>query len=133
MAAKGPGNVTVLYNAVDITAYCDQTDLDATIEQLDASNLASTANETVTGFPTWSISLGGPWAPALDNALGPDAVTPGTRRNASIAYKQGANTVTYSWSANAEIANYKVSGAVKSVHKWSGKLQLSGAPTRSSV
>ena len=60
MAAKGPGNVTVLYNAVDITAYCDQTDLDATIEQLDASNLASTANETVTGFPTWSISLGGP-------------------------------------------------------------------------
>lgn len=133
MAVKGPGNVTVLYNAVDITQYCDQADLDATIEQLEASNLASTANESVTGFSTWNINLGGPWGPALDNALGPDAVTPGTKRNASIAFKHGANTVTYAWTSNAEIANYKITGAVKAVHKWSGKLQLSGSPTRTSV
>jgi hypothetical protein len=133
MAVKGPGNVTVMYNSVNITAYCDQADLDNTLEQLEASNLASTANESVAGFPTWSISVGGPWAPALDNALGPDAVTPGNKRNASIAFVHGANTVTYSWTANAEIANYKVSGAVKAVHKWSGKLQLSNAPTRTSV
>lgn len=133
MAVKGPGNITVLYNAVDITAYCDQADLDNTLEQLDATNLASTANESVSGFPTWSISIGGPWAPALDNALGPDAVTPGTKRNASIAVKHGANTVTYSWSAAAEIANYKITAGIKAVHKWSGKLQLSGSPTRASV
>jgi hypothetical protein len=133
MAVKGPGNVTVLYNSVDITQYCDQADLDAAIEQLEASHLASTANDTVTGFATWSINVGGPWSNVLDNALGPDAVTPGTKRNASIAYKHGSNTVTYAWTSNAEIASYKISGAVKAVHKWSGKLQLSGAPARTSV
>lgn len=131
--AKSAANTQVLYNAVDITQYCDQADLEAVLEQLDATNLASTANESVAGFATWRIRLAGPWTPALDNVFGPDAVAPGTKRNASIKLMNGANSVTYGWTNNAELANYKPTAAAKAVHKWSGELALSGAPTRTAV
>ena len=130
MAIKSLGNVVVTYNAVHITQYCSQADLKAAIERLDTTNLASTAKESIAGDAEWTISLSGQWATALDTALAPDAVTPGTARTASIAIDGGAQTVTYTWTSTAEISDYTVTSSTGAFIGWSGTLSLSGAPGR---
>jgi hypothetical protein len=130
MAVKSLGNVVVTYNSVDITQYCSQADLSATIERLDTTNLASTAKESIAGDAEWTIAVSGSWAVALDTALAVDAVTPGTSRTATIAFDGGASTVTYTWTSTAEIQDYKVTSATGAFIAWSGTLSLSGAPTR---
>ncbi len=132
-ARKSRGNVVVMYNSQNITAYCDSADLDAAIEKLETTNLASTGVETITGDAEWSIGLSGMWENALDAILGPDAVTPGTKRTASIAYTGSSATVTYTWTTNADIENYAIQSAVGDFIKWTADLALSGAPSRSSV
>lgn len=130
MAVKSLGNVVVNYNSVNITQYCSQADLNATIERLDTTNLASTAKESIAGDAEWTIALSGSWATALDTALAVDAVTPGTARTATIAFDGGASTVTYTWTSTAEIQDYKITSATGAFIAWSGTLSLSGAPGR---
>lgn len=132
-ARKARGNAVITYNSNNITAYCDSADLEATIDQLETTNLASTAAETTAGDPSWSISLSGMWDNALDAILGPDAVTPGTKRTASLALTGSSATVTYTWTTNAEIGDYSISSAVGDFIKFSATLTLSGAPTRGSA
>lgn len=134
MAVKSLGNVVVTYNAQNITQYCNQADLNSTLEELEVTNLASTGKETLTGFAEWTIALGGFWAALLDGYLAPDVVTPGTKRTASIAFEDGATTVTYTWTSNAEIGDYAItSSATGGATGWSATLRLSGAPTRTSA
>lgn len=123
----------VMYNSQNITTYCDSADLDAAIEKLETTNLASTGVETITGDAEWSIGLSGMWDNALDAILGPDAVTPGTKRTASIAYTGSSATVTYTWTTNADIENYAIQSAVGDFIKWTADLALSGAPNRASA
>jgi hypothetical protein len=130
MPRKARSNIVVNFNGTNITQYCNKADLDAAIEQLEVTNLASTGKETISGDPEWKIAIEGSWEVALDAVLGPDAVSPGTRRNASLAFVGATQTVTYSWTANAEIENYKPSGQVGGFITWSASLALSGAPTR---
>lgn len=135
MAAKSELNVEVLYNSNTLTPYCNSAEVSATIEQLEATNLDSTAKAYVTGFGEWSISIGGQWDATLDGYLGPDAVTPGTDRTAYIQYSSnaGSNYVRYTWTSNAQIKDYKVSSGTGALITWSATLMLSGAPTRSTV
>jgi len=132
-ARKARGNAVVSYNSNNITAYCDSAELSAAIEQLETTNLASSAAESTAGDPSWTISLSGMWDNALDAILGPDAVTPGTKRTASIALTGSSATVTYTWTSNAEIGDYTVTSAVGDFIKFSATLTLSGAPTRTSA
>lgn len=132
-ARKSRGNTVVTYNSNNITAYCDSADLDTTIEKLETTNLASTGAESITGDAEWSIGLSGMWDNALDAILAPDAVTPGTKRTASIAYTGSSATVTYTWTSNAEIENFAINSAVGDFIKWTADLALSGAPGRASV
>lgn len=131
MAIKSLGNVVVTYNSTNITAYCSQADLEATVERLDTTNLASTAKESIAGDAEWSIKLSGQWATALDTAIMPDIVTPGTARTASIAFDGGASTVTYTWTSKAELQDGSISSQTGNFIGWSATLALSGAPTRS--
>jgi hypothetical protein len=132
MAVKAEGNVTVTYNSNAITAYCNSADLAATIAALDATDFASTGKEYVNDTPEWSISLSGHWDSTLDGYLAPDAITPGTKRTGVIAFTDsGSTTVTYTWTSNAEIADYTVSASTGALITWSGTLRLSGAPVRS--
>lgn len=132
MAVKSETNATVTYNSNALTAYCNQADLSATIAALDSTDLASTGKEYVNDTPEWSIAVGGAWHATLDGYLAPDAVTPGTKRTCAIAYTDaGSTTVTYTWTSNAEIADYSISSATGSLITWSGTLRLSGAPSRS--
>jgi hypothetical protein len=132
-ARKARGNVTVTYNSNAITAYLDSADLEATIDQLETTNLASTAAESTAGDPSWSISVSGMWDNAIDAILAPDAVTPGTKRTAVMVLTGSSAAVTYTWTTNAEIGDYSVSSAVGDFIKFSATLTLSGAPVRTSA
>jgi hypothetical protein len=129
-ARKSRENVTVSFNGTDITAYCRKADLDAAISQIDVTNLASTATETIASDPTWKINLEGHWDNALDAVIAPEAVTPGTKRTAIMTLEGTSATITYTWTSNAEIENYKITSTVGEFIGWSGTLSLSGAPGR---
>lgn len=135
MAAKSELNVEVLYNSQTLTPYCNSAEVSAAIEQLEATDLDSTAKEYVTGFGEWSISIGGHWDATLDGYLAPDAVTPGTARTAYIQYSTNAGVayVRYTWTSNAQIENWAISSATGSLISWTATLKLSGAPTRSTA
>lgn len=135
MAAKSELNVGVVYNSQTLTPYCNNAEVSAAIEQLESTNLDSTAKAYVTGFGEWSISIGGQWDATLDDYLAPDAVTPGTSRTAYIQFSAnaGTNYVRYTWTSNAQIENYTVSSATGALITWKASLKLSGAPTRSTV
>lgn len=132
-ARKGRGNTTVTYNSNALTSYCNSAELDATVDRIETTHFGSTGAESIAGDPSWTISLGGDWDNALDAFLAPDAVTPGTKRNAVIAFIGTSATVTYTWTANAEIQNFNVSSGVGDKIVWSAELALSGAPTRTSA
>ena len=129
-ARKSRGNVVVSFNSTALTAYCDGADLDAAIDQLETTNLASTGAESIAGDPKWSIKLSGMWDNALDAVIGPEAVTPGTKRTAYIALTGSGATITYTWTTNAEIENYTISSKTGSFITFSATLALSGAPGR---
>lgn len=134
MAVKAVGNTTVTYNSNDITAYCNTADLQATLDNIDVTNFASTAKEYLAGFGEWTINVGGLWSSTLDGYLAPDALTPGTKRTATIAFDGGATTVTYTWTSNAEIGDYQIrSSSPTEAITFSAVLRLSGAPSRSAA
>jgi hypothetical protein len=133
MARKARGDVAVTYNSNALTNYCKQADLDATVERLETTHLGSTAKSTIAGDAEWKISLSGDWDNTLDGYLGPDVVTPGTARTASIAFTGASATVTYTWTSAAEIQDFKWGAQVGQAITWSATLALSGAPTRASA
>lgn len=128
-ARKSLGNVVVTYIATNITAYCNQADIEATVERLDTTDLADTAKTTIAGDAEWKISLGGMWDNALDTLLGPDAVTPGTARTVSVALTGSGATKTYTWTSAGEIQDWSISSASGDFIKFSATLALSGAPS----
>jgi len=134
MAVKGMGNFTLTYNSNALTNYCNTADLSATIEDLETTHFGSTGRESIAGIATWAISMGGDFDSVIDGYLGPDAVTPGTKRTAAIAFDDdGGTTVTYTWTTNAEIGDYNITATPTGKIEWSGTLRLSGAPTRTSA
>lgn len=130
---KGATNSNLTYGGTAITAYLSQVDLQATIGQLEVTNLDSTGKVFLTEPTEWVIRGNGFWESALDTAIGPDAVTPGTKRNAVIDFINGGVTVTYTWTANAEVANYNITAPATGVIGCTFELRLSGAPVRNVV
>jgi len=105
--------------------------LSATIEDLETTHFGSTGRESIAGIATWAISVGGDFDSVIDGYLGPDAVAPGTKRTAAIAFKDNGNvTVTYTWTTNTEIGDYNITSTPTGKSEWSATLRLSGAPTR---
>jgi len=132
MPTKSNPNVVLTYNSVNITQYCDAATLDAAVEAIETTNLASTAAETTPGDVTWTYKVGGSWAVALDAALGPDAVSPpATLRTFVAVIGASGSTVTYTWTTKAFIANYSIDTTAGENIKWSGTLNLTGSPVRS--
>ena len=130
-AVKAAGNITVTYISTDITQYCDTVQMQAQLATIDVTNLASTANEWLTGFADWTSPIGGNWDATIDALLGPDAVTPGTKRTVAIAFTDAASsTITYTWTDLGEVSNWQITSAPTEAIKWSASLKLSGAPNR---
>lgn len=78
MAVRGAGNIVFTYNGQNITAYLNTVELAATVQELEATDLASTVAEYSPSLAEYNLSLGGDWSQALDNILGVDAVAPTT-------------------------------------------------------
>ena len=127
---KSQGNTTVTYVTTEITDFVNQADMSSTLAKIDVTRLGDTGKVNIVDAAEWSINIGGPWHPTLDGFLAPDAVTPGTKRTAVIAYTNGASTVTYTWTANAEVGNWNITSAPGGAITWSATLTLSGAPVR---
>ena len=129
-AVKGALNCNLTFNGTEITAHLSQADLQATVGQLEVTNLDSTGKEFLTEPTEWIINFNGFWNATLDGVVGPEAVTPGTKRTAVIAFINGASTVTYTWTANAEVASYNITAPATGILACTGGLRLSGAPGR---
>ena len=130
---KAQGNVTVTYNSNALTNYVNQADVASTLAQIDVTTLGDTGKVNIVDAAEWSINIGGPWHPTLDGYLAPDAVTPGTKRTAVIVYSNGSNSVTYTWTSNAEITSYTRTHAVGAAHVGQVTFSCSGAPTRTTA
>ena len=133
MAQKARGNTTVTYNSNAITNYVTQADMERTIDQLETTSLGDTAKTFIAGDADNKLTLSGNWTVALDGFLAPDAGS-GTKRTVVIVYTEGANTVTYTWTASGsnggEIENYTIQSPANGLRTFSCDLKLSGAPTR---
>jgi len=133
MAVKAAGNVTVTYNANNITAYVDSGSIAASIAELDTTDLASTAMEYIPGLADWTYSTNVKnWDSTIDGYIMPDLVTPGTLRTLVIAYTDASsNTVTYTWTTNAFITAGELGGEATGLVGISGlNFRCVGAPGR---
>jgi hypothetical protein len=133
MAVKTQGNITVTYNSNALQSYLNTQSIEAIVNEIDTTTLASTGMEKIPGPSGWTVNIGGFWAVALDNILGPDAVSPpSTLRTLAVVIGASGSTVTYTWTTNAFISNYSINASdPNGVWTWTATLAVSGVPTRS--
>lgn len=126
MAIKSAGNVTVSYASNALAGYLNDASIEGIVKELVTTVLTDTGETKIPGLPSWNITVGGPWASALDGFLAPDAISPALR---TLVVVYGGVTLT--WTSTAFIANYKVVGNPDNALMWTGTLAVSGIPTRS--
>jgi len=133
-AVKGAGSVTVTYNSNNITAYVNSASIAASIAELDTTDLASTAMEYIPGLADFTVSLEAPnWDATLDGYIMPDLLTP-AQRTLAIAYSDGTNTVTYTWTSTAFLTAGTLSAEATGLVSLSGiSIRGNGAPGRAVV
>jgi hypothetical protein len=129
MAVRGSTNTIVTYNSVAITAYVNSVELAATIDELEATDMASTVSEYSPSLASYTLSLGGDWIKALDDALGPDTITPTVRTCVVKFTDENGAWVQYSW-ATAFISAFSISSTATGKIEHSPSIRLSGTPTR---
>ena len=129
MAVRGAGNAIVTYNSQNITQYINSVELAATIQELEATDLASTVAEYSPSLAEYNLSLGGDWAQALDNILGVDAVAPTVRTCVVKFTDETGAWVQYSW-ATSFISGFSISASATGKIEHSPSIRLSGTPTR---
>jgi hypothetical protein len=133
------GYTTIGYGGTDITQYCTQADLEALVNEVDATNLASTGPETAPGGTTWLVNIAGKLTRESDDILGRDAVTtPDTLRSLTVTVGAGSRCgTTYGWvgaeGVGAFVSDYKIgpNDPLKETTMWTAKLGVSGGPARS--
>lgn len=132
MAVKGAGNVTVTYNSNAVTNYVNSLQVEAAINELEATNFGSTANEYAPGLADWTTSFDIiNWDSTVDGYLAPDIVSPGTQRTLAIAFDDSAgNTVTYTWTSKAFLTNGGWSSEATGATTSNYSIRCNGAPNR---
>ena len=128
---KAIKNITITYNGTNITQYLNQASQEAIVNEIDVTNLTSDGAEKIAGLANWSVNVAGLWEKALDDVCGPDMVTPPeSKRTLVVVMGKSGSQVTYTWTNNAFIANYRANfDNPTSASTWSGTLAVSGAPT----
>ena len=131
MGVKGPGNVSLTVNAVNLTAYVDETDLQMAVAELEETNLASTAQEFIPGLANYQADIKiTKWDLVVDNVFGPLMLNP-AMVTAIIAFEDASgDTATYTWTNSAFATGYNIGGAASGKVTSGPKLRLSGNPSR---
>lgn len=131
-------NMTVTYAGTDITQYCNQAAVEATVAEIDTTNLASLSAESSPASTSWTVPVGGMLDKALDDVLGLDAITPpAAYRNLVITVGPSGTQTTYTWTASgtsvgATIDTFTIAPTEPTqLITWSGSLLISGGPVRS--
>ena len=136
MAVRGAGNISVLYNAVELKNYINEAELASQVAELEATHLGSSAQMYAPGLASFTVSLKGDWVKALDDALGVDAMNPVMRALTVKFTDENNNWVQYAWTATggngAFITGYSISTNATAKTEHSPSLRASGIPTRTS-
>lgn len=129
------GNTIVRYNGVDITAALQSSSLAATIEELETTNLASTAVETRPSPSKWTITFNGYWSKELDDALSDDIINPpADGAPVDITFGKTPNAVKYAWTGKCYITGWTIGGGAPADYiPHDGSLVMSGSPARTTV
>lgn len=136
MPTKTLGNVAITYGALSMAQYLDGGSLEAVVEAVETTNLASAGQEKTPGAPSFSVPVSGFWAKALDDVLGADATTPPTTLKGLVVQigpvgNRVINTWTGTTTTGAFVADYKIDFSdPNGMLKWSGTLMCSGVPAR---
>lgn len=129
-------NFTVTYNSVNITAYCSQSQVQATVTEIDSTNLASTGAESAPAATTWTLNVQGFLDKASDDIFGKDSLTPpSTYRNLVITVGPTGNQSIYTWTGTttegAFIQNYTIPATEPTqLATWTAEVGISGGPVR---
>lgn len=129
MPVRSSGNITVTYNATNITQYLSEVELNAAIDELETTHLASTSMTYIPSMANYTLTLSGDFAIASDNVFGPDMMNP-TLRTVIVTFTEGAQTVTYTWTNSAFLTGYSLSASSTEKITHAPALRLSGTPTR---
>lgn len=127
-------NFTVTYNGTNITAYCNQASIEATVAEIDTTNLASTGAESSPASTAWDTPIGGFLQKEVDDVIGPDGITPpATMRNLVITVGPSGSQTTFTWTGSttegATIENYTIAPTDPTqLITWSAALLISGGP-----
>jgi hypothetical protein len=132
MAIRAGGNISIVYDSLDITQYCMAASVEMVLALIDSTNLASTSDVSTPGTTGYSVPLNGEWSKTLDDKLMPDIITPpATHKTLVIGLGAVGAVVTLTWTTKAFVSNYKPDWSdPKTNAKWSGVLSFSGAPVR---
>lgn len=131
MGVKGPGNVSLTVNAVNLTAYVDETDLQMVVAELEETNLASTAQEFIPGLANYQADIKiTKWDLVVDNVFGPLMLNPAMVTAIIVFTDASGDTVTYTWTNNAFVTGYNIGGSASGKVTSGPKLRLSGNPSR---
>lgn len=128
---KGAKHCFFTLDGVALTNYVDQVDLNVAIADLATTNMGSDAEEAEPGLASFDGSVKvTKWGKVVDDVLGPLALAP-EKVTAVIAYKDDlGNTVTYTWTNEAFVTGYNISGAATGKIESGPKVRLSGLPVR---
>lgn len=132
MPIRAGGNISLVYDSLDITQYCTSAALEMVLNLIDSTNLASTSDVNTPGTTNYSVPLNGEWAKVLDDKLAPDIITPpATHKTLVIGLGAVGAVATYTFTTKSFVSNYKPDWSdPKASAKWSGVLSFSGAPVR---
>ena len=120
----GAGNYSLTFDGLNVTSQCDKADLEEVVAELEATfgDATGTANEP--GLKTFKITASGAWSKALDAKFRANG-----KKTAILTVGSSTELVTYTWTTQAFIANYKRTMAAKERLDWSATINLSGLPT----
>lgn len=129
-------NYAVVYNGVDLTAYCTQADVEGLVREVEATNLASVGAESSPGSTDWTLKVSGLLEKSLDDVLGKDSIDPpSTFRNLVVTIGPSGTRTTLTWTGSTTEGAFVQSYASQPTEStqlitWQGEIGISGGPTR---
>lgn len=120
----GAGNYTFTFDGTAFTGSLDKLDLEETVAELEATFGDSTATASEPGLKTYKITASGAWSKALDAKLRATG-----KKTAVLTIATSTEAVSYTWTTQAFVTNYKRTMGAKDRIDWSATFNLSGLPT----
>jgi hypothetical protein len=119
------------YNAVNLSAFCDNVDFPQTVETAETTTFGDTSKDYIVGLRDSTISISGKWdgaAGAIDVTLAPDL---GNATARAFAYGPAGNTAgNVRYTGSCFCTSYQITGAIGDVVTFSAEFQVTGTVTR---